>query len=327
MSVARTAWRAAVLACLALFASTPAAAAEADAYPSRPVRFIVPIGPGSSGDTMTRTFAEYLRKTAGQAILVENRPGAELSLGTQVALNEPADGYTVVLISPSATVINPLFVKDLPYRPQDLYPVLNVTRHVAVLVASAASPYKTLGDVVEAAKRDKGGVSLGTYGNTYRLGALDLARRAGVDFNQVPYKGAAQAVADVVGGSVDLALIDIAGAAPLVASGKIRALAVAGDRRHPLLPDVATVQEAGYPGYSLYVFIGFAIRAGTPAPVASKLEDMMLRVMDDPALRAQLAQQSGGEVVGTGSKAFAELIRAEGVRYADLARQIGAVPR
>ena len=96
MSVARTAWRAAVLACLALFASTPAAAAEADAYPSRPVRFIVPIGPGSSGDTMTRTFAEYLRKTAGHAILVVNRPGAELSLGTQVALNEPAGTFTIV---------------------------------------------------------------------------------------------------------------------------------------------------------------------------------------------------------------------------------------
>lgn len=322
MSVARTAWRAAVLACVALLASMPAAGAGADAYPSRPIRFIVPIGPGSSGDTMTRTFAEHLRKVAGQSTLVENRPGAELSLGTQVALSAPADGYTVVLISPSATVINPLFVKDLPYRPEDLLPMLNVTRHVAVLVASASSPYKSLADVVDAARRDKGGVSLATYGNSYRLGALDLARRAGVDFNQVPYKGAAQAVADVVGGSVDLALIDIAGAAPLVASGKIRALAVAGDQRHPLLPDVATVQESGYPGYSLYIFIGFAIHAKTPAAVAEKLEDMMRQVMDDPALRAQLAQQSGGEVVGTGSKDFARLIQAEAVRYGELARLV-----
>ncbi|RSE83923.1 tripartite tricarboxylate transporter substrate binding protein [Achromobacter denitrificans] len=323
MSVARTAWRTAVFACVALLASMSATGAEGDAYPSRPIRFIVPIGPGSSGDTMTRTFAEHLRKVAGQATLVENRPGAELSLGTQVALSAPADGYTVVLISPSATVINPLFVKDLPYRPEDLLPVLNVTRHVAVLVAAAGSPYKTLGDVVDAARRDKGGVSLATYGNSYRLGALDLARRAGVDFNQVPYKGSAQAVADVVGGSVDLALIDIAGAAPLVASGKIRALAVAGDQRHPLLPDVATVQESGYPGYSLYVFIGFAIHAKTPVAVAGKLESMMRQVMDDPALRAQLYQQSGGEVVGTGSKEFSQLIQAEAVRYGELARLVG----
>ncbi|WP_088141809.1 Bug family tripartite tricarboxylate transporter substrate binding protein [Achromobacter xylosoxidans] len=323
MSVARTAWRAAVLACTALLASMPAAGAGADAYPSRPIRFIVPIGPGSSGDTMTRTFAEHLRKVAGQSTLVENRPGAELSLGTQVALSAPADGYTVVLISPSATVINPLFVKDLPYRPEDLLPMLNVTRHVAVLVASVSSPYKNLGDVVAAARRDKGGVSLATYGNSYRLGALDLAKRAGVDFNHVPYKGAAQAVADVVGGSVDLALIDIAGAAPLVASGKIRALAVAGDQRHPLLPEVATVQESGYPGYSLYIFIGFAIHAKTPPAVAGKLEDMMRQVMDDPALRAQLAQQSGGEVVGIGSKEFSRQIQAEKLRYGELARTVG----
>lgn len=324
MSVARTPWRTAALACVAFFASILAGEAGAETYPSHPIRFIVPIGPGSSGDTMTRTFAEHLRKVAGQATLVENRPGAELSLGTQVALSAPADGYTVVLISPSATVINPLFVKDLPYRPEDLRPVLNVTRHVAVLVASVNSPYKTLDDAVAAAKRDKGGVSLATYGNTYRLGALDLARRAGVDFNQVPYKGAAQAVADVVGGSVDLALIDIAGAAPLVNSGKIRALAVAGDVRHPLLPDVATVQEAGYPGYSLYVFIGFAIHAKTPPSVAGKLEGMMRQVMDDPALRTQLAQQSGGEVVGTGSEEFSRLIQAEALRYGELARLVGS---
>ncbi|QRF61205.1 tripartite tricarboxylate transporter substrate binding protein [Variovorax paradoxus] len=323
MPNARIAWIAAAFACASLLTATPPARAQAADYPSRPIRFIVPIGPGSSGDTMTRTFAEHFREVAGQPAVVENKPGADLTLGTQAALSAPADGYTVVLVSPSATVINPLFVKNLPYRPEDLLPVLNMTRHVAVLITSPDSRYKSLADVVAAARRDKGGVSLGTYGNTYRLGALDLGQRAGIAFNHVPYKGASQAVTDVVGGAVDLALMDIAGAAPLVNAGKVRALAVAGATRHPLLPEVATVQEAGYPGYTLYTFIGFAIHAKTPAPVARKLEEMMRKVMADPAVRAQLAQQSGGEVVGTGRKEFTQLIADEAVRYRELAKLVG----
>jgi tripartite-type tricarboxylate transporter receptor subunit TctC len=291
----------------------------ADNYPSRAVRFIVSIGPGSSADTMTRAFAEQFSKVAGVPTFVENKPGADLIIGTQALLNSPPDGYSLVLISPTPMILNPLFVKDLPYSPSDLMPILNFSRHVTAVVTGPDSRFKTLQELIEAARKEPGSVSVGVYGSSYRLGAADLAKRAGVRFNVVPYKGASQAMTDAAGGSVDAVLVDVAGAAPLVTGGKLRALATAGEKRHPLLPDVPTVQESGVPGFTLDVFIGLGIHGKTPAPIADKLEALMQQTMKDPALREKMAQ-SGGIISGEGRQKFSEYIAVETARMRELAR-------
>lgn len=294
-----------------------------DGFPSRVVRFIVPIGPGSSGDTLTRTFAERFRTVSGQSTFVENRPGADLVIGTQNLLSSPADGYSVVLISNSAMVINPLVIKDLPYKAEELLPMLHLVSIPAVLVTSPDSRFKTLNDLLAAARKEPGSVSIGVYGNSYRLGALDLARRAGVKFNAIPYKGASQAITDVIGGTADAALLDVGGAAPLIAAGKVRGLAVASGQRHALMPAVPTAQEGGVADFTLSTFIGFAIHAKTPAPVVEKLEVLMKRATDDPAFRDQVLRISGAEVVGAGRRPFGATIAAESERTRELVKLAG----
>lgn len=304
---------------LTLGATGPLLAAEPD-YPARPIRFIVPIAPGSSGDTLTRVFAEQLRSTAGVATFVENRPGADLVVGTQNLLASPADGYSVLLVSTSVLIINPLMIKDLPYKAEELMPLINFLSTPAVVVTGPQGKYRTLAELLEAARRQPGSVSVGVYGNTYRLGLADLAQRAGVRFNVIPYKGASQGVADVIGGAVDAVLLDAGGAAPLVSGGKVRALAVASDKRHSLIPEVPTAAEGGLPGYQLNTFIGFAVHGKTPPAVAEKLETLMLKAMAEPSFRERVARQSGMEVVGTGRAAFASLVASETRRVRELAK-------
>lgn len=310
---------------LAFPALSPAQAqAQAgEGYPSRAVRFIVPIGPGSSGDTLTRVFAEQFRAVSGQPTFVENRPGADLVVGTQNLLGSPPDGYSVLLISNSTMVINPLVIKDLPYKVEELTPMLDLVRIPAVLVTSPDSRFKTLSELLDAARKDPGSVSIGVYGNSYRLGALDLARRAGVKFNAIPYKGASQAITDVIGGTADAALLDVGGATPLIASGKVRGLAVTSGKRHALMPGVPTVQESGVADFTLFTFIGFAIRARTPSPIADKLEALMKRAVADPAFREQIVRISGAEFAGGGREPFSAMIAGESERTRELVKLAG----
>ena len=312
-----------VLALLMTFSIASPVRAQADRYPSGVVRFIVPIGPGSSGDVITRAFADRFRALTGHPTIVENRPGGALVVATQNLLNSPADGHSVLMLTSSIMILNPMYIKDLPYKASDIRPVMHLTRHMAALVTSAESRFRTLSDVLNAARDKPAGISIGTYGNYYRLGAVTLARRGGVEFNHVAYKGAAQVMTDVINGSVDTALVDPGGAAPLITAGKLRAVAVTGTKRYLSLPDVPTVAEVGHPGYDLYTFLGFGVHAGTPEPVARKLEEMMLAVVADPAFREFIARQGGAELVGVGSRQFSATIDAETQRYRELARSTG----
>lgn len=280
----------------------------AENYPSQPLRFIVPLGPGSGADTNTRALADGFQKLTGQPVVVENRPGADLILGTTTALNAPADGYTVVLITPSAPIINPLFQKELPYNPDDLKPILHLTNNVGVLVTAVGSPFNSLKDVLDAAAKSPENVSMGLYGNTYRLGARVLAKRAGVEFNDIPYKGFGPTVNDVIGGTVDVAWVDLGGALPLIQSGKLRALAVGSDERLDIVPDVPTVAESGYPGYSLYIFVGYGVHADTPQPIYEKLEGLLQQVVAEQELQNSLTRHAGTLFVGQPGKPFADTI-------------------
>jgi len=296
---------------------------QTQAYPSGTVRFVVPIGPGSSGDVLTRALAERFRTLTGQPAIVENRPGGGLVVGTQNVLASPADGHSVLMLTTSVMILNPMYIKDLSYKAKDIRPVMQLTRHMAALVTSAESKHKTLADVIAAAREKPGTVGVATYGNYYRLGAMTLAGRAGATFNYVPYKGATQVLPDVVNGVVDTALVDPGAATSLIQAGKLRALAVTGTNRYASLPDVPTVAESGFPGYELYTFLGFGIHAQTPEPVARRLEELLMQVATQADFREFVSRQGGAEFVGSNSRQFSEAIEREAARYRELARQAG----
>nr|MBF0684400.1 tripartite tricarboxylate transporter substrate binding protein [Pseudomonas sp.] len=293
---------------LGALAMVGTAHAQSESFPSQPIKFIVPLGPGSGADTNTRALADRIQKAAGVPAIVENRPGADLIIGTSSALNAPPDGHTVFMITPSAVVINPLFIKDLPYDPKKIRPILHLTNNVGVLVTAADSRFNTLQDVLDEARKQPKSVSIGLYGNTYRLGAQALSRAAGVEFNDIPYKGFGQTINDVIGGMTETALVDLGGALPLIESGKLKALAVGSDKRLDVAPNIPTVSESGFPGYSLYIFVGYAVHADTPEPVFKKLEAMLQQVASAPELKTLLTQHAGTYFVGNPGKPFADFI-------------------
>ena len=299
-------------------------AQAADPFPSRPVRFIVPLGPGSGSDTITRLVARLVTpELDGQATLVDNKPGGDAVLAVQSLLAAPADGHSVLMLSPSSMVINPLINGSLPYDAQkDLRPLATMLRSAAVLVTGASSPYKSYPDVLAAAKKSPNGVSMASYSNHYRIGALMLQHGAGVQFNYIPYKTPGQAQTDLMGGQVDLALLDIGGALPLIASGKVRPLAVTGKERHPKLANVPTVRESGQPDFDLYVWIGLGVAAKTPERAVKTLEAALLKAMSQPEFKTYVTETAGAELYTVGSREMAEMIASESARYGALSKVV-----
>ena len=313
LSKRRVALGLAALVMLAAFA--PASTfAQGTSQPTTPIRFIIGLGPGSGADTGTRFIAERLRAITGQPTVSENRTGGDQVPAVMEMLRQPADGRTILYITPTPALINPLVNKDLPYKLQDLRPVAMSSRGFAVMVTNPESRYKTLADVISAARAKPGAVSFANYGHHYRLGALSLEKISGAKFNHVPYKGAAQANGDVIGGAIDVHVTDIGGAMPLIKSGKLRPIAVTGKQRHPFLPDVPTIAESGYPGYNLYVWTGYAVSAKTPEPIVRKLEEDLLAIIRSPEYAAYNTTQGGAEVVPMTGREFAEVIAADTAR-------------
>ena len=299
----------------------PTLAGAADSYPSRPLRFVVPLTQGSGSDTVTRFVAERTAKLLGQPAVVENRPGADTIIATQSVLTAPPDGYSVLMISPSSMVINPLVHDRLPYDPRrDLRPLAAAIRATSVLVTGPSSPYKTFSDFLSAARKAPNSVSLANYSYHYRLGVLQMQQMAGVEFNHVLYKGASQAQTDVMGGAVDAALLDLGGALPLIRAGKLRPLAVTTRARHPELPNVPTVAESGLPGYELTVWLGFAVSAKTPEPVVAKLEDALLKAIGSAEFKSFAAQTLYAGVLGMSGTEMSRMIEAERGRYASIVK-------
>ena len=294
--------------------------AQTPAFPSRAVRFIVALGPGSGADTGTRFIAEQFGKNTGQPTLVENRPGGDGVLAVQNLLAAPADGHTVMYLTPSPMVLTPLLNPATPYDPlRDVRPVAYISRSQAVMVTGAKSRFAAFADVIAEAKAKPGTVKMSNYGHHYRIGALQLQLLTGAQFTHVPYKGAAQANNDVIAGDIDVAITDTGGAMSLIEAGRLRALAQTGPNRHTFLPKVPTIQELGVP-YELIVWTGFGISARTPEPQASKLEELLLTILKGPEFREYNLKQSGAEIIAGPGEQLKALITAETARYRELAR-------
>jgi tripartite-type tricarboxylate transporter receptor subunit TctC len=265
---------------LGLMAIAPIALGQANDFPNRHVKIIVPFTSGSGADTASRFFGEQLTGVLGQPFVVENKPGASGTVAVNTVKGAPPDGYTILMGSNSLMAVNPIVMKDLPYDPvKDLKPIAGITRGVSVILVPNNSPFKSVADLVKAAKTDKKSLNAGTYAAGYHLALEWFAGLAGVKFTNVPYKGAAQVTTDVMGNQLDFAIVSFNGAAPLIKAGRLRALAVSAEKRLPAFPDLPTVAESGYPEYKHYTWTSFYVRSDTPDNVTARLADAMQKVL------------------------------------------------
>jgi tripartite-type tricarboxylate transporter receptor subunit TctC len=274
-----------------------------------------------------RLVAKLASAELHQPTFVENKPGGDTVIGVQALLNAPADGYDVLMLSPSSVVINPVINPALTYNPRDVRPVAGMLRSASLLVTGAGSPYKSFADVVSAARAKPRTVSIANYGHHYRFGALRIQKELGIEFNHVTYKSASQLQTDVIGGSVDLALADIGGVMPLIQAGKLRPLAITSRERLAQLPNVPTLRESGLPDYELYVWIGLGIHAKTPDAVARTLEAALLRAVEQPEFRTYVTQNAMAEVYPIPGKELSAVIAAETERYRQLVKEVDGAQR
>lgn len=293
-------------------------------YPNKPIRFIVPFPPGGGTDIVSRLVTNKMTETLGWKFVVDNRSGAGGSLGMEVAAKAAPDGYTLVMGQTSNLAINPSLYAKLQYDPlKDFAPVSLVSMIPIAIMVAAKAPYKSLSDLVSAAKAKPDQVTYASTGNGtvgHLTGEL-IQRVAAVKFIHVPYKGASQAFPDLIGGRVDFFLASLESALPQIKAGTIRAVAVTSAQRAPALPDVPTVAESGYKGFEANTWTGVLVVAGTPKPIIARLSTEITRILNLPDMRARLA--TGGPPVQTGPAAFAALLEADSEKWRRIVKEAG----
>ena len=297
-----------------------------DAYPSRPIRLIVPFPPGGGTATMSRVVANKLTETLKWTIVVDNRPGAGGNIGVDAAAKSPADGYTIVMGQTSNLAVNPTLYAKLPYDPvKDLAPITTVADAPLVLVVAANSKFKTLADVVAGAKAKPGDITFATPGNgtvAHLTGEL-FQRAAGIKLQHIPYKGSSQAITDLMGGTIDVFMASVPTAISHIKSGKMRALAVTSAKHSVSLPDVPSINDAGYKGFDANTWFGLAAPAGTPPAVIARLNTEINRVLQMPDVREKIRGE-GGDILGGTPEAFGSLIKTDVVKWGKVVKESGA---
>jgi tripartite-type tricarboxylate transporter receptor subunit TctC len=293
-------------------------------YPDRVVRFVVPFAPGGGTDVIGRTLAQEMTADLGERVMIENKPGAGTIIGTQaVAASEP-DGYTL-LMATFADAVNPSLKAKLPYDPhKDFAPVALVARSFNIVVVNPKSPYHSIADLIAAAKADPDKLSYGTFGagtSAHLAGEL-FKSLAGVNLTTIHYKGAAPAITDLIGGQIQVMFTTVASAAPLVASGQLRALAVTSAERSPAFPQLPTVAEAGVPGYVAESWYGLLAPAKTPAEIIARLNQSAAKAVRSEAFKT-LAVNEGLVMVAGSPADFDRYLRGEEERWRKLIQDAG----
>jgi len=294
----------ALLLAAALSLSAPAlvlAQAKGSDYPNRPLRMIVPFAPGGSSDVVARMVGQKLSTLWNQPVVIENRAGAGGNVGADVVAKSPGDGYTLLMASGSVT-INPALYKRMPFdTKKDLAPITNVAQGPMLVVVKDGSPYKTLKDLIAAAKARHGSINFASagVGSQVHLAAENFADAAGVDLQHVPYRGEALGYNDLAAGQVQMMVGNFAAASALVGPGRLRALAVTSKARMPQMPEVPTAHEAGLPGFENIGWFGLFAPAGTPTAVIQKVHRDVARVMGETEIKARLFVQGMSPAVNS----------------------------
>jgi tripartite-type tricarboxylate transporter receptor subunit TctC len=309
------------LAALASMAATGAwAQAPAGKYPSKPVTLVVPYSAGGGTDIVGRLMAQRLSDLWGQSVVVDNRTGANGVIGSNFVSRAPADGHTLLLVVGSHAV-NPVLMKSLPYDTDKAFtPITNIANSPSVLVVQAAGPYKTLRDVLEAARKEPLGVGY-SEGQTRLTG--EMIRQAGkLQTTGVPYKGGAPIMVDIIGGHLPMGVTSVLTALPHVRSGALRVVGVADTKRMALFPDAMTFKEAGLDGVESLSWYGLFGPAGLPAPIVAQINEDLKKVAADPAVKKQMEEQ-GAHVTLTPPAEFRSFLAAETKKWTQVAQRGG----
>jgi tripartite-type tricarboxylate transporter receptor subunit TctC len=299
--------------------------AQAQDFPNRPVKIIVPYTAGGGTDAVARPLAKRLSEKWGQPVLIENRPGAGTAIGADAAARSPADGYTLLLSDATTYAINPHVYKKLPYDPlKDFAPVAIVCRFTPVVAVNAQVPAKTLGEFIAWVKASPGKQSYGSFGNgTYAHVAMEeIKRRAGLDMVHVPYRGGAPVVTDLLSGQISSTIATVTNFLQHHKAGKLRIIAAATEKRPSLLPDLPTVGET-LPGYAINVFVAVAAPAGTPGAVVNKISRDIAAIVAEPEYREKNLNLQYFEPVGSTPEEFAATLKRDNERWADMVKRNG----
>jgi len=321
-SLVRRSWLAAGLA-LALSCPHPALAQAA--WPTKPVRLVVPYPPGGASDVTARLLGQKLGDIWGQAVVVDNRAGANGIIALEYVAKQPADGYTLLMANLGPNAINPAVYSKLPYdATRDFTPITLTTLVPQVLVSGAALPQKSLREVLDFARANPGKINYGTggTGSSNHLGMELVGSLAGVSMTAVAYKGDGPAMVDTMSGQVALSLPTVPAAMPNIKAGKLRALAVGSKARVPSLPDVPTMQEAGVAGYESVSWGGIMGPGQMPAPLAARIHADLQRVLRMPDVQQNLTAQ-GAEIVAQGPEEFRRFLEEEIRKWDGVARRAG----
>ena len=303
---------------IALLALGVAGVAAAQPYPSRAIRIVVPFTPGGPQDVNARLIGQKLTEAWGQPVVVENRPAAGGVVATEYVTRAPADGYTLLMGNPTPLTIAPGLYEKLAYDPlRQLAPVILVTQTASVFVVHPSVPAKTIPELVQLAKSRPGRLIYGTsgIGSTGHLTIELFSTLTGIRMTHVPYKGASQAISDMIAGQIDLRMFPIPVTIPLLKDRRVRALGVTSLARYPLLPEVPTIAEQGLPGFESTNWNGILAPAGTPREVIVRLHDEIARRVLAPEEREKLVRD-GYEISGLGPEQYAAFLRAETAKWA-----------
>jgi tripartite-type tricarboxylate transporter receptor subunit TctC len=308
-----------LLASVLCFCSAP----SAQEYPTKPVRVVVPYAAGGNADIFGRTLAQKLGEATKQSFIVENKPGANGGIGADVVAKAAPDGYTLLVTANGPIVVNPVLYAKVPYDPlKDFAPIAQCTVYQYVLVTLASGPFKSLGDLTEAARAKPGALSYGSTGvggGNHLAGEL-LALATGTKMTHVPYKGSAPALADLLGGQLTFMFDTVITSVPQIRSGRLRAFAVSSAKRASALPEIPTMQELGIKDFDISQWQGVLAPGGTPRAIIERLNAEIVNAMQAPDVRERLVTQGGNEIVTGTPEQFAALIRSDLRMYAKLIR-------
>jgi len=299
--------------------------ASAQGFPNKPVKIIVPFGPGGFTDVAARILQKELAPVLGQPVIIENRPGAGSTIGTDAVAKAEPDGYTLAMVS-TAHVISPHIYKQMPYDPiKDFTPVMRLAEGPYVLTVHPSLPVKSVSELIALAKAKPGEIDYASSGNgssQHLVGAL-FCSMAGVKLNHVPYKGSNQAMNDVLGGQVKVTFAGVPNVLPNLGTGKLRALAVSTSTRYAELPNVPTIAEAGVPGYDATIWLGLLAPPNTPRDVVQKLNADITRILSTPEAKKLMAS-AGVDVATSTPEEFGRLMQSELERWGKVVRETGA---
>lgn len=315
-----------VLAAAALVAVAPAALHAAEPFPGKQIRFVVPYPPGGPLDTVARLLGQKVSASVKHPVVIDNVPGAGGNIGAGTVARAAPDGYTILMGAVATHAINPTLYPTIPYNAQkDFVAVTQVASTPNVLVVNPALEAATVAEFVKLAKSRPGKLNFGS-GSTGSAGHLAgelFKSMAGVDMAHIPYKGAAAAMQDLIGGRVDLMFDNFASSAAQVKAGRVRALAVTTAKRSALAPELPTIAESGLPGFDVSTWFGIFVPAGTPRPVVDRLHDEFVKALAAPDVREKMLNL-GAEPVGNTPEEFAAYVRSEAAKYAKLVKASGA---